>query len=669
MNKAIADRRVQWIVVKGALLACLILFAAVVRAQGPVSLSQVPVPESLNIARFVSDKNAAIRLGKALFWDMQTGSDGMTACGTCHFHAGADNRARNTLHPGANGVYDGGSRPNTQLKLSDFPFVRFADPDNRFSARTVRDDRVGSQGVTKSQLFGVTPGLDVDRGLSIHDAFFFHNGRSVRQVTGRNTPTVINAVFNFANLLDGGANDFFNGVNPRGIMDTQARIHLNVNGVLQPTSLTGNLQVNPLALNNASIASQATGPPLVSSEMSWIGRSWPQIGRKMLPMRPLAKQEVHPQDSALSGLRHASGKGLATTYDAMIRAAFRPEFWNSAQLVNGFTQLEQNFSLFFGLAVQQYAATLVADQTPFDRWLEGDPTALSESADRGRGIFFSGGAGCVNCHIGPELTAASVSGATAPGEAGLIELMSMGDGNLANYDIGYYNIGVAPTAADLGRGGTIPILMADGRPMPLSFTRQHFEGAANLGFTPIAQPGCVNGFLGDPPVICPPSNDTVTRTAVDGAFKTPGLRNVELTGPYMHNGSMATLRQVVDFYTRGGNFHEENIADLDPFINGIGQLRGDEQRKTDLVNFLLALTDERVRQESAPFDHPQIFVPTGHREQFSGNPKSTRVLEDNVLDWPAVGAAGRAAQGLPPLRPFLTDDLDGAALANFHYQP
>jgi cytochrome c peroxidase len=383
----------------------------------------------------------------------------------------------------------------------------------------------------------------------------------------------------------------------------------------------------------------------------------------------LAKQAVHPGDSRLAGVRDLGGLGLATTYAAMIRDAFLPEFWNGSETINGFSQMESNFSLFFGLAVQLYEATLIADQTPFDRWLQGDPDALSESADRGRAIFFSGGAGCFNCHVGPELTAASVTQATAPGEAGLIELMAMGDGALANYDIGFYNIAVTPTGSDSGRGGTGPFIMANGQPMPLSFARQYFAGAANLGFTPTAQPGCLNNFLADPPTICPPTTDTVTRVAVDGAFKTPGLRNVELTGPYMHNGGMATLKQVVDFYTRGGNFHDENIADLDPFITAIGQLQNNEAAKDDLVNFLLALTDERVRQESAPFDHPQLLVPDGHQEKIAGNPKRTRVLTDNLREIPAVGAAGRQAQGLPPIKPFLADDLSGAALAGFHFQP
>ena len=48
----------------------------------------------------IIDQAAAVRLGKALFWDMQTGGDGMIACATCHFHAGADNRLKNPLNPG-----------------------------------------------------------------------------------------------------------------------------------------------------------------------------------------------------------------------------------------------------------------------------------------------------------------------------------------------------------------------------------------------------------------------------------------------------------------------------------------------------------------------------------------------------------------------------------------
>lgn len=629
---------------------------------------EVPVPEPVNLGRFVADKDAAIRLGKALFWDMQLGSDGQTACASCHFHAGTDSRDRNTLHRGGDSKFGNGKHPNAALGQNDFPFVQFANEVDRTSARTERDDRVGAQGVTKTQFLGITPGHDVDAGRALRDDTFHRQGRNTRQSTGRNAPTVINAVFNFSNFLDGRAHHFFNGVDPFGPLNTQARVYLNTGNGLAAQSLTGDLTTNPFALDNASLASQAVGPPLSDVEMSWVGRTWPEVGRKMLSLRPLAKQEVHSTDSRLGVLRHNSGKGLSpNTYASMVQAAFQPEWWNSSAQVDGYSQMEQNFSLFFGLAVQLYEATLIANQTPFDRFLAGDTTAMSESAQRGFGVFQSGGAACFACHVGPELTGASVSGARAPGEAGLIELMAMGNGALANYDIGFYNIAVTRTSEDLGRGGNAPFTMANGQPMPLSFVGQHFAGAANLGFTPLAQPGCINNFLAEPPTICPPTTDVITRQAVNGAFKTPGLRNVELTGPYMHDGSMLTLMQVVDFYTRGGNFHDENIADLDPFINGFGQLRNDEARQRELVDFMLALTDERVRWEQAPFDHPQLLVPNGHEEQFTGNPKRSRVLVDRLLEIPAVGASGRQAQGLPPLRPVMAPA--GVDSTQFHYQP
>ena len=66
-------------------------------------LNTVAVPEPPNLADFVRDKQAAVVLGKALFWDMQIGSDGIQACATCHFAAGADSRSQNQLNPGTLG--------------------------------------------------------------------------------------------------------------------------------------------------------------------------------------------------------------------------------------------------------------------------------------------------------------------------------------------------------------------------------------------------------------------------------------------------------------------------------------------------------------------------------------------------------------------------------------
>src|SRR2546427_6728552 len=62
------------------------------------SLKSIPVPEPRNIARYIKDRNAAIALGKALFWDMAVGSDGPSFVG-CHLHPGADSRAEKHPHP------------------------------------------------------------------------------------------------------------------------------------------------------------------------------------------------------------------------------------------------------------------------------------------------------------------------------------------------------------------------------------------------------------------------------------------------------------------------------------------------------------------------------------------------------------------------------------------
>jgi cytochrome c peroxidase len=631
--------------------------------EGP-PLNLLVVPEPANLDVFVADRAAAVELGKALFWDMQVGSDGFTACATCHHHAGTDSRTRNTLHPGPNGRFDAGSTPNAELALEDFPFVRFAQATNPNSERTVlRDDRVGTQGVNKTRFHGALEGQDEDTGRLLRDPTFTRFGRNVRQSTGRAAPTVINAVFNYANFWDGRANHFFNGVDPFGPLNREAVVYLSSG---QAVSL---IHDPAYVLENSSLASQAVGPPLDSAEMSWAGRTWPDVGRKLLSLRPLAKQVVHPEDSVLGYRVHASGKGIgtdATTYRDLVEAAFRPEFWSNGALepIPGYSQIEANFSLFFGLALQLYQATLVSDQTPFDAWLAGDFNAMSPSAVTGM-FLFDNEARCNACHGGPLLTNATVLRLLLADPEidpeGLIETMQMGDGGLANYDGGFYNIAVTPTAEDLGRGGTAPFLLTDGAtPMPLSFSRQFQVGEALLGFPPPAEPVCTVPFVG-----CPPGG--VNRIAVDGAFKTPGLRNVELVGPYMHNGSMVTLMQVVDFYARGGNFPVENAADLGAFIAPIPELQGpaNEANRRALVDFMLALTDERVRWERAPFDHPQLFVADGHEERVLGNPKRTRTLVDHVIEIPAVGAGGRSAQ-MGPLRPFLAP----AGMTNeaFHYQ-
>jgi cytochrome c peroxidase len=71
-----------------------------------------------------------------------------------------------------------------------------------------------------------------------------------------------------------------------------------------------------------------------------------------------------------------------------------------------------------------------------------------------------------------------------------------------------------------------------------------------------------------------------------GAFKTPGLRDIAVTAPYFHDGSAATLRQVVEHYVRGGDDTSNLSASMKPLILS-------EQEKDDLVAFLGALTGKR----------------------------------------------------------------------------
>lgn len=74
----------------------------------------------------------------------------------------------------------------------------------------------------------------------------------------------------------------------------------------------------------------------------------------------------------------------------------------------------------------------------------------------------------------------------------------------------------------------------------------------------------------------------------NGAFRVPSLRNVALSAPYMHNGSLATLEEVIDFYADGGGRAHGN-DDIDTFVQGFDF---NDQEKADLLAFLYALTDE-----------------------------------------------------------------------------
>lgn len=105
-----------------------------------------------------------------------------------------------------------------------------------------------------------------------------------------------------------------------------------------------------------------------------------------------------------------------------------------------------------------------------------------------------------------------------------------------------------------------------------------------------------------------PQDEDVGRFAVTGRerdrgrFKTPSLLNIELRAPYMHDGSQATLSEVIDFYDRGGDFGGPN---KDPNVR---TLNLSEEEKADLLAFLTRpLTDQRVANQTGPFTVPELY--------------------------------------------------------------
>src|SRR5919202_5159557 len=415
----------------------------------PTSLKTVTVQDPPKRGEFVVDKAAAIGLGKAFFWDQQASSDNQMACASCHFHAGADNRVKNQLNPGQPGgsnTFDAvasGNKggPNYTLTAADFPFHRVSNPNDRESNVTYdSDDIVGASGVYNSD-FKKNLGI-VEQQTYYPDGVFQVGGIETRRVTGRNAPTVINAALNFRNFWDGRANFVFNGVTPFGPRDKDARIwvddwYTDANGAQVERAIKAVVRI-PFA----AAASQAVGPALSGFEMSGAQRVFADIGHKMLAARPLVNQAVSTTDSVLGPYRHLLGFGLNTTYEALIKKAFQPEFWQVPDAVfqqssgTTYRQIEMNFTLFWGLAIQLYESTLISNDSRFDRYASGDATQLTAQEQLGLAIFTSDKGKCVECHKGAELTGAStrmVLGSRDDSD-GPIENMLMGDHTSAIYD-------------------------------------------------------------------------------------------------------------------------------------------------------------------------------------------------------------------------------------------
>ena len=195
-----------------------------------------------------------------------------------------------------------------------------------------------------------------------------------------------------------------------------------------------------------------------------------------------------------------------------------------------------------GMALAAYQRALLSADSPFDRYrYGGDADALSESAQRGLALF-TGRAGCAACHL-------------------------IGEEHALFSDDGLYNTGIGYRRA-MGDGAkTRRVQLAPG-----VFVDMDVAQIEAVGEPPPADVGLYE----------------ITQNPADRwKYRTPSLRNVALSAPYMHDGSLATLRAVVEFYNRGG------IANplLDPRIRPLGL---DDGEIDDLVAFLESLTGSNV---------------------------------------------------------------------------
>lgn len=192
-----------------------------------------------------------------------------------------------------------------------------------------------------------------------------------------------------------------------------------------------------------------------------------------------------------------------------------------------------------GKAFEAYERRLVSTNAPLDQYIGGNYNALSPAAKRGLGLFI-GKAACIDCHSGPTFS-----------------------------DDKFHVTGVPQTAAPTA------VRVDNGRYDDLSRTLSNaFNGGGKFSDDPVAGAAKLEGM-------------EVTDD-LKGMFYTKGLRHIEKTGPYMHNGSLATLEDVVRFYNWGGG--QSDFAGVkDPAMRPLLLTPAEE---SDLVEFLKSLTGE-----------------------------------------------------------------------------
>jgi cytochrome c peroxidase len=194
-------------------------------------------------------------------------------------------------------------------------------------------------------------------------------------------------------------------------------------------------------------------------------------------------------------------------------------------------------------AIASFERTLIFLDSPFDRFLAGDETAIPAQAKEGWDLF-NDKARCASCHV-------------------------LNRSNPSCSDSRFHNVGV-------------------------SARNQNFEMLASQALRALSEEGGIEAVdrLALQTDMTELGRFLVTKNYSDiGAFKTPQLRNVALTAPYMHDGSMRTLWDVMDHYNRGG--------EANPYLDGgIEPLALNQEELNALVAFLFTLTDDRFAEQN-----------------------------------------------------------------------
>ena len=192
----------------------------------------------------------------------------------------------------------------------------------------------------------------------------------------------------------------------------------------------------------------------------------------------------------------------------------------------------------YGKAIEAYMRKLVSRNSRFDKFVAGDRTALSHAEIRGLRLFLS--KNCVDCHSGPDFTDSQFHALVVP------------------------QTGPHVPAADLGRFTDVVPLLAS----PFNTNGVYSDNTTTGKLTGLAQ-----------------------IAAQTGQFRTKSLRDVAMSGPYMHAGQLATLAAVMTFYNAGGGDPGASGVVKDPKMVPLNLSAGDQ---ADLVAFMGSLTGEPI---------------------------------------------------------------------------